>query len=174
MQTRTRTLNDLMDFDHVIRVLRDGSVVDAGPDVYAPNCHDGELDSREWSLMTGYTGQYGYSGPCMHASEVIGGGMERDILSRPGLYVALVDYPLDDSEPEGWVVAYILDPEVFPHEWASDPLRCSVCGLSPQDPTEYHSDCKGAPVDPCPWYLMPGMRCDGERNHTCRCFKNEV
>lgn len=28
--------------------------------------------------------------------------------------------------------------------------------------------------DPCPWYLMPGMRCDGQRNHDGRCYKEDV
>ena len=109
------TLNSVMDFDHVIRVHKDGTVTDA-PDVWAPEMHDGELEAYDhipnqpvgWSLMTGYTGQDSYYGPCMHASEFIGGDMARDILSAPGYYVALVDYPSDDTEPESWAVAYIL------------------------------------------------------------------
>lgn len=47
----------------------------------------------------------------MHNSEYIGGGMERDILSTPGYYVALVCYYFPeeeggDMESEGWAVAY--------------------------------------------------------------------
>lgn len=46
-----------------------------------------------WEPMAGYTGQYGYNGPHMHPSEYVGGGMARDILDTPGLYVCvLVDY----------------------------------------------------------------------------------
>lgn len=97
-------LNQLMEFDHVIRVHEDGTVMEE-PNTYAPELHDGELEGNGWTLLDGYSGQYGYSGPIMHDSEYIGGGMADDILSTPGVYVALVDYPLDDSEPEGWAVA---------------------------------------------------------------------
>src|SRR5690242_8017377 len=104
------TLNDRMEFDHVIRVHEDGTVSDAG--IPAPDL-DGESDtvSAPWQLMTGYTGQHGYRGPIMHQSEFIGGRMARDILATPGLYVALVaeTYPDDpDAEREliGWAVAY--------------------------------------------------------------------
>lgn len=100
-------LNAVMEFDHVIRVHEDGSITDE-PNTWAPELHDGELSAREgdsWTLLNGYSGQSGYAGPIMHASEYIGGGMERDIRETPGVYVALVDYPSDDSEPEGWAVA---------------------------------------------------------------------
>ena len=102
-------LNDLMEFDHVVRVNDDGTVTDDLPNeraYWAPTLCDDELDSAEWSLMDGYSGQYRYSGPIMHASEFIGGQMERDILAQPGLYVTLVNYFSDDTEPEGWAVAY--------------------------------------------------------------------
>lgn len=120
-------LNDVMEFDHVIRVHEDGTVTDA-PSVYAPEFYleaddDGQIsdESEEiardgleingWSLLRGYTGQYSYSGPIMHASEFIGGKLARDILETPGYYVALVanvltEDPDDDVEPAGWVVAY--------------------------------------------------------------------
>jgi hypothetical protein len=107
-----RKLNDRMEFDHVVRVHPDGSVTDADG-VYAPELHDGELSTLDtrWALMDGYSRQDRYSGPIMHTSEFIGGGMERDILGAPGLYVALVDYPSDDTEPDGWAVAFILAEE---------------------------------------------------------------
>lgn len=98
-------LNDVMEFDHVVTVHDDGTVTDGPAGVYAPELSDGELTDPRWELLNGYSGQYCYSGPIMHASEYIGGGMERDILDTPGVYVALVDYPSDDSEPEGWAVA---------------------------------------------------------------------
>lgn len=41
----------------------------------------------------------------MHTSEYIGGGLARDILAQPGYYVALVEYPSDGGEPDGWAVA---------------------------------------------------------------------
>ena len=41
-----------------------------------------ELDGLDgWQPVTGYSGQHGYSGPVMHASEYLGGGMARDLLS---------------------------------------------------------------------------------------------
>jgi len=96
-------LNDRMEFDCVIEVLADGTVVDRH-DVWEPELHDGEVEGG-WRLLNGFSGQDGYSGPIMHQSEFIGGWMERHILANPGIYVALVDYPLDDSEPDGWAVA---------------------------------------------------------------------
>lgn len=125
MKTHTNVnrdnLNSIMEFDHVIRVHADGTVTDAAE--YAPELYDGRLsgDSR-WSLMTGYTGQYGYRGPIMHPSEFICGSMADDILSTPGLYVAIVscvsgpadgcalcepDTPCDNHSVDGWAVAYI-------------------------------------------------------------------
>ena len=102
-------LSHYMDFDSPITVHDDGTVTSAD-DIYAPDLHDGELYSPKWALMTGYSGQYGYSGPIMHPSEFIGGRMANDILDQPGTYVALVDYPTDpDDEPDGWAVAYLLD-----------------------------------------------------------------
>jgi hypothetical protein len=108
-KTMSTTLNGLMEFDQVIRVHAGGLITIAHD--HAPELHDGELDQLpdgDWSLFThGYSGQYSYSGPIMHQSEYIGGALARDILETPGLYVALVDYPLDDSEPEGWAIATI-------------------------------------------------------------------
>lgn len=114
-------LNDVMEFDRVICVHADGTVTHV--EEYAPELCDGELSSGSaWSLMTGYTGQYGYRGPIMHESEYIGGRMADDILSTPGLYVALVsrvstpadgctfcesDTPCDNHSIDGWAVAYI-------------------------------------------------------------------
>ena len=98
-------LNAYMEFDHVIEIKPGGKVVER-PDIYAPCVYDGELDSEGWTLLDGFSGQYGYSGPMMHSSEFIGGGLEAHILATPGIYVALVGYNLDDSEPDEWAVAY--------------------------------------------------------------------
>lgn len=146
----TRALNDVMEFDCVVRVHADGTVTGAESGIYAPSVYpdyskEGEdyisgfpfgfdyatgLPKRgaEWSLMRGYTCQHGWAGSaCMHNSEYIGGGMERDILANPGLYVAVVlNWPCDEEygccgpDPEtdavcdadhveGWAVAYLLD-----------------------------------------------------------------
>lgn len=109
------SLNDIMDFDHIVEVHTDGSITDGPANLYAPSLYDGDLDDSRWELLTGYSGQYGYSGPIMHNSEYIGGGMERDILSTPGVYVALVCYWSPDEEStddehtiEGWAVAHYI------------------------------------------------------------------
>ena len=107
-----QNLNDVMEFDRVIEVHEDGTVTERH-DIWAPNLYDGEFEpgTSGWSLMDGYSGQYLYRGPMMHQSEFIGGRMARDILENPGVYVALVDYTLeedDDGEwyPTEWAVAY--------------------------------------------------------------------
>mgnify|MGYP006958837834 CR=1 FL=1 len=108
-------LNKIMEFDHVIRVDELGNVTEESFGVYAPSLRDDELDVPDWSLLDGYSGQSGYSGPIMHASEYIGGRLADDILSQPGYYVALVNYvPEDEDDPDagdgyieaGWAVAY--------------------------------------------------------------------
>jgi hypothetical protein len=104
-------LNDIMEFDHVIRVHADGTITDE-PGAYAPSLFDGELDSPGWAMMDGYSGQDRYAGPVMHASEFIGGQMERDIRETPGVYVAIAAYysPEEGDEDgetviDGWAVA---------------------------------------------------------------------
>lgn len=118
-----QTLNDRMEFGHVIRVSIDGAITDEW-DLHAPEtvyqtldgdgqCIDDEIHflPKGWTLLTGFTGQYSYNGPVMHASEFIGGDLERHILSNPGLYVAVVVDGLrteetDDDDNIGWAVAY--------------------------------------------------------------------
>ena len=133
------SLNDQMDFDHVIRITEAGTVEQLPRDeyVYAPEviveCLDDDAGSitREaeermiesvkeqgWELMTGYTGQYSYNGPIMHVSEFVGGGLEDAIRATPGLYVVVEPtglYPSEEAEeahgdqPIGWVVARKVD-----------------------------------------------------------------
>lgn len=104
MDATPETLNGIMGFDHVVEVHADGTVTHRA-DIYAPDLHEGEMLADEWSLLDGWSVQDRYSGPIMHQSEYIGGGMARWILDNPGIYVALVDYSFDDEEPEGWAVA---------------------------------------------------------------------
>lgn len=125
-------LNSVMSFDHVIRVNEGGTVSDAADSPYfdeAARCVLVNADTWEWedefnlpegwTLMNGYSGQDRYSGPVMHVSEYIGGGMARDILAAPGDYVALAvesdcgytqEFCSEDEgchcEPAGWVVAH--------------------------------------------------------------------
>lgn len=116
-------LNSVMEFGHVIHVHSDGTVTE--PRVFNPpevvyreldadgQCVDDEIHDLPdgWTLLRGYTGQYGYNGPVMHPSEFIGGRLARDILSTPGMYAAVV---VDGLEPEetgddtniGWAVAF--------------------------------------------------------------------
>lgn len=130
------SLNDQMDFDHVIRIDVHGNAIDVAgvyaPDVYV-QCADDDCGSitaeaeaemiasverQGWELMTGYTGQYLYHGPIMHVSEYVGGGLERDIRATPGLYVIVEPTGLYASEEQeernggqaiGWVVARKVD-----------------------------------------------------------------
>jgi hypothetical protein len=115
-------LNDVMEFNRVIRVYPDGTV-NYVKDVYAPELnaindgdgsHTAETDPElcrqaehaGWTLESGWTGQYSYNGPCMHPSEFIGGGLAEHILATPGYWVAVVVYEDDGSDPEHWAVAY--------------------------------------------------------------------
>ena len=114
-------LNAVMEFDRVIRVDPDGTVSYASAEgAYAPELcainvdgsHTSDTDpdlcrqAGGWTLLSGWTGQYGYSGVCMHPSEFIGGGLAEHILATPGYWVAVVIYEDDDSDPEHWAVAY--------------------------------------------------------------------
>lgn len=121
------TLNAVMEFDHVIRVNTDGTVSDNVDGVWAPEVWiHSESDPNgapivssmhnmpePWSLVSGYSSQWQYSGPIMHASEYIGGGMADDILSRPGLWavVTVTDADTDsesgDDDLVGWAVAHV-------------------------------------------------------------------
>jgi hypothetical protein len=115
------SLNDIMEFDHVIRVYSDGFVIDA-ENVYAPEFEvevdeDGqilaeheremreELRAQGWDVLTGFTGQHWYNGCIMHDSEYIGGGLEEHIRANPGYYVACV-VRCSDGEFAGWLVAF--------------------------------------------------------------------
>lgn len=112
-------LSNAMDFDHCVTVHDDGTVTDA-VGVWAPTLMDEELDSNKWEFFTtGYSSQYGYSGPIMHNSEFIGGRLADDILSTPGTYVSVVAYwtgedETDDDENdepivEGWAIVRLSD-----------------------------------------------------------------
>lgn len=117
-------LNEIMEFDHVIRVREGGGIDERVEGVWAPEVSvgvdtDGQImDADEsamtemvrtagWELLTGWTGQYSYNGPIMHPSESVGGALAEHILSTPGLYCVVTVETLDDSEEAaGWAVAY--------------------------------------------------------------------
>lgn len=120
-------LRTIMDFDHVVRIHEDGTVSEPR-DEYAPEVwQDYDIDEdgyahcrmepvildKDWTLLTGHTGQYGYNGAVMHPSEYIGGGLADYILDNPGLYVSLiVELSFDEDEEVaeqdtlvGWAIA---------------------------------------------------------------------
>jgi hypothetical protein len=132
LEVTADSLNNVMEFDHVIHVAEDGTVTD-GYDLLAPSLYmevdaDGQsvhaddadiiqdAKSYGWKLLTGFTGQYGYHGPVMYSSEFISGGLARAILETPGYYVAVTvecqgPEAEDGEEPEelqpaGWAIAY--------------------------------------------------------------------
>src|SRR5690606_22027104 len=87
------SLSAAVDFCHpfVITADADGRhyVTDAPDGIYAPDVehddrHDVLIDGQPyrehgaltpWEALTGYTGQHGYTGPTMHASEYLGGAL---------------------------------------------------------------------------------------------------
>lgn len=121
-------LDGVMEFNHVIEVHPGGyvteprgyytdelGIVDSDEDGQILDEHEREwIESARrsgWELLTGHSGQDRYTGPIMHPSEFIGGGLAEYILDRPGLYVAIVVelLPKDDdgeTEPAGWAIAY--------------------------------------------------------------------
>lgn len=99
------TLNSTIDFDSPFRIVRTSdngeTMIEGVPEVYSPEVvlyvdRDGngvgeeEIDGQQWNESTrwqainGYSGQHGYSGPTMHASEYLGGNMARDVLADIG------------------------------------------------------------------------------------------
>lgn len=120
--TTPDTLNAMVEFEVPFRVLP-GAVIDSDlPGVYAPEVtlevnSDGDplpesedvmiqdLARHGWNVLDGYSGQDRYSGPIMHASETLSGGLARDILEAPGTYVVCaVDTDDDDDTPAGWII----------------------------------------------------------------------
>ena len=120
-------LNDAIEFDSPFRITETGEMESVY--VYTPYVEHDETDEYTidgiprksqsvWeAFSTGYSGQYGYRGPVMHASESIGGALAADILSTPGVYlVTAVETDCEgaeafcaydngcDCEPAGWIV----------------------------------------------------------------------
>ncbi|HZL81388.1 MAG TPA: hypothetical protein VFC06_05540 [Demequina sp.] len=107
-------LNVEMEFGGAYAIGKDGTIEHTGD--YVPSFIDDRCDSEDWEPMHGFTNQYGYKGPVMHASEQLGGGMEDWVWEHPGTY-AIVEatYTVDedgnelgmgafDDPPEGWVL----------------------------------------------------------------------
>lgn len=116
-KTNQKSLNDIMGFDHVVIINKDGSVSDGPNSICVPELWEDDLSSDEWELLSGFSGQDRYNGPIMHDSEYIGGGLEDYIIEKPGIYVAIVsnyfgEDDVDDAETEisGWAVARYIGP----------------------------------------------------------------
>jgi hypothetical protein len=121
-------LNKIMEFDHVIRVTDYGTTEDGPSNVYAPDSvyvdvdSDGQivgdaesdmiarLEGEGWTALNGWSSQYLYAGPIMHASEYVGGALAGYVLESPGLYVIVAvecmgpDEDSDNGEPAGWLI----------------------------------------------------------------------
>lgn len=128
-----KSLNDVMELDHVIRVLP-GRMVTEPAYAYAPEVAveldaDGQMlpDAEQrmvigvrehagWEILRGWSGQVGGSRTwIMHPSEFIGGNLADYVLDTPGLWAAVEVsglYPSQEAEdndgdaPIGWVLAY--------------------------------------------------------------------
>lgn len=104
------------EFDHVWTI-QDDAVVDAkgsAPSVYCWQTEGGaymeEVESDEWDLVShGMTGQYGYNGPVLHASENFSRGMAERLAELVEDYSAFATVVIEDvedpeSEPAGWAI----------------------------------------------------------------------
>jgi hypothetical protein len=128
-----------MEFDHIIRVNADGTItedldmstMDRGSYFDLAVDQDGTdiFDmSAGWTLLSGFTGQYGYNGPVMHASEYVGGGLERHIRETPGYYVVLI--------------VNALESHVWQESRFTGTTTCSRCGLLPLDADDMETTCQ--------------------------------
>jgi hypothetical protein len=115
------SLNTIMEFDLVIEVRENGTVhtVDSGlrenwaPEVSFESESNPEsvrkpsVSGDGWTLLSGYSGQFSYSGPIMHPSEYVGGKLADHILETPGLWTIVEVTDLDDEDhPCGWVIGF--------------------------------------------------------------------
>jgi hypothetical protein len=139
--TSVGELSNVMDFDHVVQVHEDGSVTGASGQ-YAPSVYeyegstgDPEIDGSGWSFFSkGYTGQHGYNGPVMHASEQLSGRLAQDILDTPGYYVVTsVEDPEDPDNPSGWTVLTKPAPRTSGRRQAADSRGPNGSMISPTD-----------------------------------------
>lgn len=141
-----RSLNDIMEFDHIIRVNSDGTIdedldvstMDSGSYFDLAVDEDGtdifEM-SEGWELLRGFTGQYSYNGPVMHPREFIGGRLEQHIRETPGYYVVLI--------------VNALEPHVWQEARFTGTTTCERCGLLPLDADDMETTCQSD--EPAGW-----------------------
>jgi len=130
----TEKLDEMMSLDGtVVQVLPGGTFRRFPGSVYEPEfqmgtdddgqilkVHDAamieEIAGQGWTVETGWSGQYSYSGPVMHESEYIGGSLADHILSTPGLWCALPVYVDSEECPNGSDTCKLSDPCVICHD----------------------------------------------------------
>lgn len=116
--THPSEVNEILEFDHVVRVDADGEMQDTlltTTPIYAPEVYiDGDItpvveSQQDWALVRGKSNQQGYSGPIMHPSEFISDTWGKEILSEPGYYCVteVRDLSSNGEEPVGWVLAFL-------------------------------------------------------------------
>lgn len=153
------TLNDRVEFDSPFRVLSATTIETPLPDVWAPNVYgfgdaDGQIteketiDSRDdWEFVDGYSGQYSYSGPVMHPSEFLGGGMARDVLAETGVtFVVVAVTDANDTTGDGaygWALLRRTDDMAERHAAGSQDTDCEACAEGIAEQHQYE-----APADP--------------------------
>lgn len=110
-----------LDFDHPFTItVFDEKVwrIDHPEGVYAPNVdhsesHDIDIDEPGWEAFTGFTGQFGYNGACLHASEGVSRRIAEELVrlavDEPQTYVMVVVSAGviedgDSDEPAGWAI----------------------------------------------------------------------
>lgn len=131
-------IDSQVEMDSAFGIDRDGNVVKV--DAWAPEVYlsqDGLEVPGDWEAVNGYSGQYGYSGPVMHPSEVMDGSkMEEYVRENPGTYALVVPanvdaYDSDDPDAEvdvdGWVLLKLND-EKEPVE-AKAPIKVDMADM---------------------------------------------
>lgn len=142
-------LNSAIEFDSPFQVFDDGTIETRVSGIHAPNVeHDDQSDvlieSTDWEALTGFTGQYGYRGAVMHASEQFQGGIVDYVIERPGVYCLVVVEAYDDrcivcaetadycqghgeiGDPEGYAAIQDNDGEQFEYRQSQTPAGWAV------------------------------------------------
>lgn len=109
------------EFDYVYTLTTAGEIVTtdlSAPDVQHSPGGDVLIESgmpTQWRALTGYTGQYGYSGAVMHPSEQWGEWAINALRERADgadisfsvVEVRDADGSFPDGDPIGWAVTYL-------------------------------------------------------------------
>jgi len=119
-----------------------------------------------WHALTGKTGQHGYRGAVLHASETATDAQVREWVAEAGgdiLAIVEVSGHDDDApvfpdepdycersgcahEPAGWAILYRRRPHDFQNARITGNWTCHACGLLPQDDDDTATTCPGERV----------------------------